>query len=147
MTDKTATDRARKALKGITPGPWEANVDGAGDYFITRPDGQAIVDINGGDDASEPDAKFVAAARSLVPDLLVENERLRAEVRAARAQGMRDAADLVRGVLHACEQETSRHDYLSYDHDMWSDRWKGAHEAFKAINAAADALEKGQADD
>jgi hypothetical protein len=63
-------DRAKAALENATPGPWEHNIDGAGDYYITRPDGQHIIEVSGGDDQSEPDAILVALAPDLARALI-----------------------------------------------------------------------------
>lgn len=79
MTDDV-TDRARAALEGVTRGPWTV-VSGAwgnvwhfpeGDHNDGRP--TVVVRVGG---MTEADSTFIAAARSLVPELLAEVERLR----------------------------------------------------------------------
>lgn len=71
MTDDV-TDRARAALEGVTDGPWEVN--GFGNINRT-PGGEHPPVAKAW---RTPDAEFIAASRSLVPELLAEVERLRA---------------------------------------------------------------------
>lgn len=83
--------RAKAALEGITPGPWESIYHQHDTSYpsdtcnvITERTGDLVAEV---DDESrgyeEPhgefgrDAAFIAAARSLVPELLAEVERLR----------------------------------------------------------------------
>jgi hypothetical protein len=74
--------RAKAALEGVTLGPWvipldETDaydvpvIDSAGRYICHSPDDG----VRGG--FNRPDAEFVAAARTLVPALVSEIERLR----------------------------------------------------------------------
>ena len=79
MTDDV-TDRARAALEGVTCGPWTV-VSGAwgnvwhfpeGDHNDGRP--TVVVRMGG---MTEADSTFIATARTLVPELLAEVERLR----------------------------------------------------------------------
>lgn len=84
-------DRARQALEGVTEGPWqwERNTltggQGAyGDVLAPGPvecmshcyGGSSVIES----DNPEPDRQFIAAARTLVPELADEVERLRAQL-------------------------------------------------------------------
>ncbi|QRY62724.1 hypothetical protein JVX90_00155 [Gordonia sp. PDNC005] len=72
MTDETpdVVSRARAALDGITPGPWE--VIGGGEY-VSGP-GICVAPDDGG--VSDGDGAFIAAAPDLVRDLVAKVERL-----------------------------------------------------------------------
>lgn len=61
---REVTERAKAALEGTTPGPWEVNTEG---WAL---DGSPHVAV------SIEDAEFIAAARMLVSDLVAEIERL-----------------------------------------------------------------------
>jgi hypothetical protein len=85
QTDVVA--RAKAALEGITPGPWEVTGGVVWvDDVICVPDpndptGQTPMPERVQEkvcDSSPGDARFIAAARSLVPELLAEVEKLRA---------------------------------------------------------------------
>lgn len=67
--------RAKAALRGATEGPW--------DYYIgeqccggTCVDNGHGLPLHSGGDLLPSDAMFIAAARSLVPELVAEVERL-----------------------------------------------------------------------
>ncbi|UKH48420.1 hypothetical protein SEA_DUPLICITY_53 [Mycobacterium phage Duplicity] len=62
-------ERAKAALEGVTPGPWEVR-----DGFVYP---LAIRCQLGG--LRPRDAEFITAARTLVPELVAEVERLREE--------------------------------------------------------------------
>ena len=77
MTDDLI-DRARKALEGTTEGPWSVEYedgdvyvysDGSPGFLVAR----AVPIPSGEHDAN---ARFIAAARSLVPDLIARVEEL-----------------------------------------------------------------------
>ena len=96
MTD--ILDRLRAATEGTTPGPWHvgrSNIGPKGPTGFTR----HIVEMLWIDDEQgDADARFIADARSLIPEaadtiaaLRAEVEALRAEKRAAWEAG-RDAA-------------------------------------------------------
>lgn len=84
MTDHLApadvgAARAEAALEGVTPGPWHAEasddpydnpVMGPSTWLAACPD----CGVRGGFDAA--DARFIAASRELVPELLAEVKRL-----------------------------------------------------------------------
>ena len=88
-------DRAKSAMEGVTPGPWGAVAsvpsEGYECYWLRAMvsygaplRGYKCIEIgavNGpqsGEHASN--ARFIAASRSLVPEMISEIERLRAEV-------------------------------------------------------------------
>jgi hypothetical protein len=83
--------RARAALDGVTPGEWSLIADPLEDGFecLRVSAGDACV-IAGCGCCGSPfgdnmaDASFIAAARSLVPDMADEITRLRAEVERLR---------------------------------------------------------------
>ena len=87
MTDHidTSPEAVERLLDGVTPGPWD---------YIVRPSGNMLVlvrDANGNpkrhiaemswsaDERGESDARFIAAARQLVPALSAERDRRTAE--------------------------------------------------------------------
>lgn len=87
--------RAKAALEGVTEGPWIWDGDSFDDvhpnvcphdnpYTDHGPHIDGVLDSEGYDGSwahiSTADAEFIAAARDLVPELVAEVERLRAEV-------------------------------------------------------------------
>jgi hypothetical protein len=69
--------RIARALEGVTPGPWEK--------VRAHDDEEWLVRYPNGEDASllrEPDADFISAARTLLPECATELAELRAQVRA-----------------------------------------------------------------
>lgn len=89
-------ERAKTALEDTTPGPWEADLDphgetrgiwptGPGEEIVignyVRADGFESVDWAGG---SDEDLRFIAQARTLVPELVAEVGRLRRVVDALK---------------------------------------------------------------
>jgi hypothetical protein len=85
MTDPVDVDAARARANAATPGPWTAITSGRanGDHWYVCDDSQGLAMISSDDgineDQREPDAVFIAAARSDVPALADEVDRLRAE--------------------------------------------------------------------
>jgi hypothetical protein len=86
MTD--IVDRANKVLEGVTPGPWYTVVD----EIATQVQGFPILDSEkyeivgtegfyGDYDTDWINARFIAEARELVPELVAEIERLRDALR------------------------------------------------------------------
>jgi hypothetical protein len=77
----TAAIRARE--QAATEGPWRAITSGpsGGDHWYVCDDGESIALIHASDgedeDSREPDAQFIAHARTDVPALLNEVARLR----------------------------------------------------------------------
>lgn len=99
--------RARAALEGITPGPWVAEEQASGGWWIEP---RRCPTVAYGLD--EPDARFVSDARSLVPELADELERWLAVVAEFRR---RDAsADRVIARLRR-EAEQLRHQAVDTD--------------------------------
>jgi len=83
----TSTDAVAALLDGVTPGPWEFDNNegyGADNIWSPRQEDKARVDLVAqaiGDCAeSEANARFIAAARDLVPALAAERDALRARV-------------------------------------------------------------------
>lgn len=82
-------ERAKAVLEGTTPGPWEADLDPHGEtrgIWPTGPGEQIVIgayvandgfDSNCWADGSDEDLRFIAQARTLVPELVAEAERLR----------------------------------------------------------------------
>lgn len=61
--------KARAALEGVTEGPWEFDPN-QDDYLVTTSTGEAV-------GSHHRNTQFIAASRSLVPELVTEIERLR----------------------------------------------------------------------
>lgn len=93
MTDDLIA-RATAALEGVTEGPWRASLLDGIDYE----DGSSCIrggvypDVHGSapvflssSGIDRRDARFIAAARTLVPELLAEVERLRGALNEVRA--------------------------------------------------------------
>lgn len=97
------TTRARAVLDGVMEGPWEVGENddevlsvGAG-TFLSDPDDYKSTDLiysvdltgielDSADYAQlQRDAAFVSAARTMLPELIEENERLEREVAALKA--------------------------------------------------------------
>lgn len=113
--------RAKAALEGVTEGPWVVNQEGWS-CISSGPDSVFHGYFNGscgdcGDEIhdaasvaiSVEDAEFIAAARTLVPELVAEVERLRAERPAAAVfcRDMEERAELFNeGFQEAMKQRT-----------------------------------------
>lgn len=95
MTDDV-TDRARAALEGVTDGPWEAPETILGQRCTTvfGKDRKQVL-YHAGTDAN---ARFTAAARSLVPELLAEVKRER-----SRSRDLHYAIDQLRKDAPPCD--------------------------------------------
>lgn len=85
----TADERAIwKALaEGATGGPWEAAQGASGGWWVEQPNTATICDVDC-DYSGHPgaDAEFIAAARTAVPALLADVERLERELAKERAR-------------------------------------------------------------
>lgn len=84
MTDGDAmsdiVERAKAALEGVTEGPWvQVETAAGGEWWVELPHRATICESHGGRDVNPYDAEFLAASRQLVPELVAEVERLRAE--------------------------------------------------------------------
>jgi len=67
-TNPDVVERARAVLEGVTPTPW----------VLSQPDGNWISPhVCNTYGHNRADAEFIAAARSLVPELVAEVERVR----------------------------------------------------------------------
>jgi hypothetical protein len=97
LEESDIVDRAKAALKGVTAGPWETHVWPMPGHTIEEWYTREIVHPNGAfhplnvlkarharhaDEQccwppTEADAEFIAAARTLIPELIEEIERLR----------------------------------------------------------------------
>lgn len=105
MTD-TSTDAVKKLLDGVTPGPWQSDgvfMDRDHEVRVAMPDdcgvpmatiAEAFHNWNDVTDIAErriswkeaeANARFIAAARDLVPALLAERDALRGKLEAAVA--------------------------------------------------------------
>lgn len=96
MTEiNTSTEAVERLLDGVTPGPWELRHNMAKDENGEYAEGVSVVangrfyvhehDLGFNDDVDariEAAARFIAAARDLVPALLAERDDLRAKVSA-----------------------------------------------------------------
>lgn len=114
----TSTEAVERLLEDVTPGPWVASyrseTDPDGDEYIDRvevetPTDRYVHEFALGysdeiDGVTEANARFIAAARDLVPALLKERDEARALVAAAvsRAEYHADrnttAADVFRDI-------------------------------------------------
>lgn len=73
-TNETLITEVRQALEGVTEGPWAVTEDDFDGYAVVLVDngpGQAFIcsEVQQGDDDGATDARFIAAARQLVPAL------------------------------------------------------------------------------
>jgi len=122
MTDDVIA-RATAALEGVTEGPWKQN----GNNGVHTPTGRCIATTHSsgwnGPGFNKRDSEFIAAARTLVPELLakIERERERAQEHIdarLRAEGRSEAwqrnADGWRQRATSAEAEAER---LRADHD------------------------------
>lgn len=77
--------RAKAALEGVTAGPWETErskyVSG---WYIFPKGGATVLHAVDSEGLAPPDFQFLAAARTLVPELVDEIEKLRTEVAFAK---------------------------------------------------------------
>jgi hypothetical protein len=74
VTDEK-TKRLRALCEAATPGPWTHDYDGEQGYAVRGPsDGQTVCI------GYEEDAAFIAAARTALPEVIDELERLRARI-------------------------------------------------------------------
>ena len=82
--------QAKAALEGVTEGPWDVVSGAWGNVWHFPDEGTPTVVVRLGG-MSEPDAEFIAAARSLVPDLVAEVEKLRGAIETIRFLAKRHA--------------------------------------------------------
>lgn len=127
MTD-TSTKAVTAFLEGVTPGPWvtveESEGHGWGVSWRIVQSGNWLNDI--AEMVNEQDARFIAAARELVPALLAERDRIAAQVvqlqreldaaiaalDRVRAEGMREA-----NTAHAKAEMAELCEWLAEDED------------------------------
>lgn len=86
-------ERAKAALEGVTEGPWDVVHGAWGNVWHFSDDAGSpplIVRMGG---MTQPDAEFIAQSRTLVPELVAEVERLRAELLAERMSESRALAE------------------------------------------------------
>ena len=114
MPDDDILTRAEKACEGVTEGPWE--VDPGNDFSayhdIGGPGGLWVAQTK----HATPDAAFIAAARTLMPELIAalaaeraETTRLRAAVERVRAVHRRGIYTATGNAFcFACEDEYGR---------------------------------------
>lgn len=123
----TSTEAVTKMLEGVTQGPWVVERD----TLFGKDDGYTVdlfeftpYDTN---ERHVEDARFIAAARDLVPALLAERD-----AQAARA----DAADA--DVARRLEM----HECAMAERDDCIEDWSKANDRIKALLAERDALKK-----
>lgn len=75
---KTLKTRAAEALAGVTPGPWRLGVpEDLGVWGVGNDDAGELVVIGGAPNLrTDKNVQFVAASRTLVPELLARIEAL-----------------------------------------------------------------------
>jgi len=82
-------ERAKAALEGVTQGPWDSVTDddvveAACVISLSEAERRDGFGYCVGGDLLNEDAMFIAAARTLVPELVAENEQLEAEIERLR---------------------------------------------------------------
>lgn len=84
MTESDLIQRAKAALEGTTDGPWDVVPGAWGNvwHFSDDPGSPPLIVRKGG--MKQPDAEFIAQARTLVPELVAEVERLREGIERVR---------------------------------------------------------------
>ena len=85
--------QAKSALEGVTEGPWDVVSGAWGNVWRFPDEGTPTVVVRLGG-MSEPDAEFIAAARSLVPDLVAEVEELRGAIETIRGIAQTGGVDV-----------------------------------------------------
>ncbi|AXQ60787.1 hypothetical protein I5H32_gp087 [Mycobacterium phage EleanorGeorge] len=74
-------ERGKAALEGVTDGPWRWDDDD--DLIAADPHARPVITVNCYNESvnveNPRDSQFIAQARSLVPELIAEVERLRAQ--------------------------------------------------------------------
>lgn len=92
MTVDTSTEAVTKLLDGVTPGPWDHEWEIDGPKTHTRIKAGAAIATTAQQcgrphhrNAASSNARFIAAARDLVPALLAERDALRRENENLRA--------------------------------------------------------------
>lgn len=100
----TASDEAKKALEGVSPGPWECNGE-PWNLIVWNGSWNRVCFMahsNGlDDDRDVANARFVAWAREGVPALLAEIASKDAEITRLTAQPSPDVAALVEALREA----------------------------------------------
>lgn len=126
-----AVEVAARTIRGFTPGPWKV-VSKPGDMTVGK-GSRALAALLG-----LPDAEKIANARLMAaaPDLLAENERLRASIGEAwgsatdwriAAENMEGVADALEAVLDFCNPDWRRERYTEVS---------AYAQAFEALRAA-----------
>ena len=115
MTDNidTSPEAVERLLDGVTPGPWREDGDAPWKLTIwSNADNRVcfMSHSNGLDDDRDfATARFIAAARQLVPALSAERDRLTAENAMLRgALSLVVRADTLREVYHALPNDKNR---------------------------------------
>lgn len=126
MTDTTPAAIAA-LLDGVTPGPWESSADNGPPPFNERPRvysnptksnlGATLIAEVGNltldQDEWEANARFIAAARDLVPALASERDKL-------RAWADKNGADVDAAVAERTEELTAERDRLADELKAWA---------------------------
>jgi hypothetical protein len=93
MMDDKRLQEIKARAEAATPGEWECRIDVGNRFYVSAPS-YGVRDfccLSGGFERRE-DAELTAHARTDIPDLIAEVERLRAELEAARGD-MRALSD------------------------------------------------------
>lgn len=93
----TSTEAIAAILEGVTPGPWRKSYG-----FATQVASASSVICNA---MLHENARFIAAARELVPALAAERDRLAAQLAEARAEGWRKGIEAAAAVNNFQAQE------------------------------------------
>lgn len=136
-------DRARAALDGVTPGEWSLIFDTLEDGFEgLKVSAKDVLVIDGcgccgspfGDNA--PDARFIAAARSLVPEMADRIEALEADLARAEAK-LADAVSTLQRIVSTSQEMSA--DYIICGGESGHERTaRIAHSALARIMEAKD---------
>ena len=128
MPERDVCDRARQALDGITDGPWEIEshkdmMSGETDYWLVEIAQWRSYRNNVNVGADLPLAEFIAAARTLVPELVAEVERDRARLAEWRAQY--EAIDAENEHLRDLTQAQNGYNaQMTDERDRWKSLWR-----------------------
>lgn len=136
----TSTEAVTKLLDGVTPGPW-----GVDPLYATIVSGsKSITEVF----TSDADARFIAAARDLVPALLAERDALKKE-RDDAMEGwhvihpnitVQDAARVVADGLADVARRLEMHECAMAERDDCIEDWSKANDRIKALLAERDDL-------
>lgn len=133
-------ERAREALDGTTPGPWEASHERSPEweFSVVRPVAVTDAPETLGLVTSRRDADFIAATPQLVHELCVEVERLREE-RSDQVKDLGKALDIAEAQRNEARAEAYR---LHIQRDCAQVEWEASD---RALDSMSDAWRKAEA--